>query len=408
MRTGRKRAMAAAVVLAAVGGALVASQPADAAAPLSTGATAYSAAGNNGSAVLEPTLQISTSLGGIVDSQINLIKKNDLDPLVAALTASNNTKVSTALGASSPLVALTNGTQTQASTAPATFPNDPLPSPCTASDPVEPCYSKSDSSTIDDSPLVTARIGAVGGYVEQVASSADATNPIFGRASAASASVTTLPGLASLANPVVSATGIDAKATCPNDGPVGATKPNTPPSASASVNSVTMLGGLITFSVADGNIANLVVNGTSYPNGVTTMPTTTVNGMTVSSYGYSLSVTIPLTVNQIVENVGLPPDAVTDLEGFSGTSTVQMELIVGPKASLTASTAVARGLGIGVDLSGTLEFNLLGLATADVTIPSGLSSANLGNLLDLRLAYTNCQSGVTPPAGTAAIPPALV
>jgi hypothetical protein len=403
----RRAGAAAALVLALGGGVLAITQPADAASPITTGAAAYSAAANNGSAVLSPNLQISTSLGGIVNSQIDPIKKNDLDPLVAALRATNNTTVLSSLGAGSTLNAKTNGTQSQSSTAPAAFPNDTVPSPCAASDTTHPCYSKSSDTTIDDSPLVTAQVGAVGGYVEQVSSTADVTDPIFGRATAANASVSVLPDLTSLANPVVSATAIDSKATCPNDGAIGSTQPNTSPSASTNVDSVSMLGGLVTFAVADGNITNVAVNGTTYPD-VLTMPTTTVNGMTVSSYGYSLSVSIPLTVTQVIENVGLPASVGTDLEQFSATSTVALQLIVGPKAALTANTAVARGLGIGVDLSGTLEFNLYNLATADVNIPSGLSNANDGNLLDMRLAYANCQSGVTPAAGTPAIPPALV
>lgn len=408
MRVRRRRAIAAAAALLGVGGVLLATRPADAAPVISTGATAYAAAANNGSASLSPTLQISTSLNGIVNSQIDPVKKNDLDPLVADLTATNNTSVSSALGASSSLTALTNATNTQSTTAPGAFPTDAIPSPCTASDSVHPCFSKSAGTTIDDSPLVSAQVGSVGGYAEQVASSADPSNPIFGRASAASASVSVLPNLASLSNPVVSATSIDAKATCPNDGAVGSTQPDTPPSASANVNSVTMLGGLVTFAVSDGNITNVVLsNGESYPDAVT-MPTTTINGVTISPYGYSLSVSIPLTVPEVIENVGLPASSVTELEGFSSTSTVALQLIVGPRASLTANTAVARGLGIGADLAGTLEFNLYGLATADVTLPSGLGSGNLGNLLDMRLAYADCQSGTTPAAGTPAIPPALV
>ena len=47
--------------------------------------------------------------------------------------------------------------------------------------------------------------------------------------------------------------------------------------------------------------------------------------------------------------------------------------------------------------------------TAKVHVPTGIGSGNLGNLLDLRLAYTTCQSGVNLSGNvTRAIPPALV
>ena len=85
-----------------------------------------------------------------------------------------------------------------------------------------------------------------------------------------------------------------------------------------------------------------------------------------------------------------------------------LTLIVGPHTSITSTTAIAWGLGIAADLSGKLQFNLLDLVGAQVTVPSGITGPNLGNLLDLRLAYATCQSGVTTPPKTAPIPPALV
>jgi len=43
-----------------------------------------------------------------------------------------------------------------------------------------------------------------------------------------------------------------------------------------------------------------------------------------------------------------------------------------------------------------------------VNIPSGINGGNYGNVLDLRLAYTTCQSGVNMPATVRPLPPALV
>ena len=51
------------------------------------------------------------------------------------------------------------------------------------------------------------------------------------------------------------------------------------------------------------------------------------------------------------------------------------------------------GAGHRRNLSGDLTFNVLDLVTANVHIPTGIGSGNLGNVLDLRLAYTSCQSG---------------
>jgi hypothetical protein len=87
---------------------------------------------------------------------------------------------------------------------------------------------------------------------------------------------------------------------------------------------------------------------------------------------------------------------------------VRLRLVVGPNSTLTNRTASAWGLGIAADLSGTLSFNLLDLVTANVVIPSGISGGNRGNLIDLRLAYSTCQSGVIVPATVRAIPPLLV
>jgi len=387
---------------------------------LTSGASAYSAAAGTGTASLSASLQLTGSLGGLLGGLVDPIISADLAPLVTALQGGVNSAVASALGASSNLNASTDPSQTQVSTAPATFPNDTLPSPCVSTG-SQPCYSAT-SSSANGNPLASVSLGLLNGYVEQVQAAADATNPIFGRASASSPQVSVLPGITSLipglptaVNPLVSASVVSAKATCPNDGAVGASKPATAPSIAETVSNVNLLGGLVTFGVLDGKLTSLKVNGISYQinglsgSGIPELGSVTVAGVTIAPYGNSVIASIPLTVAQVLAGLGLPATVVSALNGFTPTSSVTMSLVVGPNSRVTSTSASAWGLGIGVDLSGDLSFNILNLVTAKVRIPTGISGSNLGNLLDLRLAYTACQSGVNLSGSvTKAVPPALV
>ena len=388
---------------------MTATAPAASANPtLTNSASAYSAAAATGTGKLAASLQLSGSLGGLLDSLISPIVSQDLNPLVAALQSSVNGTVASAIGASSSLNASTYAAEQQMSPAPAAFPNDTLPSPCVSSG-MQPCYSGA-SANVNGAPLATVSAGVLSGYVEQVQQSADSTNPVFGRASVANPSVSVLPLLSSVAsatNPLVSASLVAAKANCPNDGAPGATKPATSPSVSMTASNVRLLGGLVTFSVLDGAITTLSVNGVSYAS-VLDLPTVTVGGVTISPFGASVSVSIPLTVSQVLNALGLPSSVISALNGFTPTSSVALTLVVGPNSTLTSRSASAWGLGVGVNLSGSLSFNVLGLVTATVTIPTGISGSNFGNVLDLRLAYATCQSGVNTPAVVPVVPPALV
>jgi hypothetical protein len=387
---------------------------------LTPGASAYAAAAGTGTASLHATLQVNGSLGSLLGSLINPIINQDLNPLVAALQGGANSAVAAALGASSSLNATTSPGQSQVATAPAAFPNDTFPSPCVSTGD-QPCYSAT-NATGSGSPFASVTLGLLNGYVEQVQKATDATNPVFARATASNPQISVLPGITSLisglptaVNPLVSAGIVSAKANCPNDGAVGATKPATAPSVKETVSNVNVLGGLVTFGVLDGNVTTLKVNGTSYqingPNGsgIPELGTVTVAGVTVAPYGHSVIVSVPLTVSQVLAGLGIPPSIISALNGFSPTSSVTMSLIVGPNSTVTSKSASAWGLGIGVDLSGDLSFNVLNLVTANVHVPTGIGSGNYGNLLDLRLAYTTCQSGVNLSGTTTkAVPPALV
>jgi hypothetical protein len=108
--------------------------------------------------------------------------------------------------------------------------------------------------------------------------------------------------------------------------------------------------------------------------------------------------------------LGLDDATVTALTGYAvpGSSSLTLTLTLGPNESVTRSNVAAWGLGIGVDLSGSLSFNLLNLVGATITVPSGLGGSSNGNLLDLRLAYSACSVGSTSLGAGLGIPPSFV
>ncbi len=77
--------------------------------------------------------------------------------------------------------------------------------------------------------------------------------------------------------------------------------------------------------------------------------------------------TLPLTLAQVATGLGLPSSVITTLAkyGIAGTS-LNLSVIAGPDENVTKTSAQAWGLGLGVDLSGSLGFNLLGLVGATV------------------------------------------
>jgi hypothetical protein len=215
-------------------------------------------------------------------------------------------------------------------------------------------------------------------------------------------SLSVLPAVASLANPLISTGTVDSISRCPSDGV-------TSPSAQEAAANINLFGGLVTFTVASDKIANLVVNGVSYAS-VSALPTLSVAGVVVQPYGTSVEITLPLTLAQVATGLGLPSSVITLLAtyGIANTS-LNLSVVVGPDENVTKTSAQAWGLGLGVDLSGSLGFNLLGLVGATVSVPTGIGGGNLGNVLDLRLGYTACTSGSSGSGGSgAAVPPALV
>jgi hypothetical protein len=263
-----------------------------------------------------------------------------------------------------------------------------------------PCYSATSGLAPPLGPLASIGLGLVKGYTQQVQNSADANSPIFGRAQAANLAVSVLPGVSSLVSPLVSAATINSKANCPNNG--------TDPSANASTSSVSVLGGLVSFTVVDGDVATLSVNGVLYGT-IAGLPAVTVAGVTVAPYGgTALKVTVPITATQLLGALGLPASVVTTLLGYSAGASLKLAIIVGPRTAETLASATAAGLAVSVDLSGSMTFSLHPLVGATVSIASGISGSNYGNILDLLLAYTTCTSGAYTAAISRPVPPALV
>lgn len=403
----RRRAATAVVAIASSALIMVAGVQPASATSTSAGATGFASAAYTGSATMKATMTITGALGGLLGSLLTPIVTNLLNPVVSALTATVSSTIGAVVGPASNYHAASPSVQT--GPAPGAFPTDlpsGLPVGCVMTSTTQPCYTASaGSGTLSVAPLASVNLGALSGYTQQVTSAADAHNPIFGRAQEASASISVLQGITSLTNPLVTTGLVDSKANCPNDG--------TAPTASANATNVRLLGGLVTLSVVGDSIASLTFNGTTYAS-LATLPTVTAGGVTVQPYGDSVVVSLSLSLSQVLQGLGLASSIVTPLlsYGTAGTS-LTLSLVVGPNTVVTNTTATAWGLGIGVDLSGSLGFSLptgssgTPIVGATVAIPTGITGSTFGNLLDLRLAYSACSVGASSAGATQAIPPEL-
>lgn len=399
-----RRRLVSALAAAAVSVTVAVASPVRAEANPYVPPSAYSTPVGTGTASLSTTLALSGTLGGLLDSLISPIVSGVLNPLLQALTVTTNATVSSLLGGSSSFVAGTPSTQS----APAptgTFPNDlpgSLPSPCQAGG-ATPCYTGVPALTSLVSsllaPVASVQLSALTGYTQYLTAAADPAQTIFGRAQIAGASISVLPAVPSLVNPLVSLGVADARATCPNNG--------TSPSADATAASVSLLGGLVTLHVAGEAIADVVVSGTTYAS-LAALPTIDLGAVRISPYGTAIRITVSLTPGDLLGALGLGGSIVSSLLGLAPTSSVALNVIVGPNSALTSTSAKAWALGVGVDLSGSLGFTLLGIVGANVSLNSGIGGGNYGNLLDLRLGYATCTVGSTQPGVSRAVPPVLV
>jgi hypothetical protein len=395
MRT-RAKAISATSALALVLATYAPMRAAAVSPPVTSGASAYSAAASNGSGSLAASLSLSGSLGGLLQGVIGPIVTNALNPLVAALQASTNSLVASMLGASSGLTAGTPSTQGSAIYT--GFPADTWPSPCPQPG-TTPCYTA--SSTNLASSLVTATVPVARGYTQQNSGGA---KPIYGRAQLTNPSVSvpfvpTVPGLPA-SGQLVSANAVNSYAACPNDG--------TAPSTGVSAANLQVLGGLVGVTIASNStISSVTIAGKSYT--LATMPSTAIAGVNLSTYGSALKVTIPLTLAQVELGLSLSSSVISTLNAnATANDALTLTAIIGPNSSITATSASAWGLGIGVDLSGSLTFNLAGAVGATVSVPTGIGGGNYGNVLDARLAYATCKSGASSSTSTPVVPPALI
>jgi hypothetical protein len=248
---------------------------------------------------------------------------------------------------------------------------------------------------------VNFTVPALKGYTQE---NKGGTLPMYGRSQVTNPSVSvpfvaTVPGLPA-SGALLSAAAVNAYASCPEDG-------STAPSAGVSAANVSLLGGLISMSLANNAIGTVTVSGTNYT--LNTLPASAIAGVYLSKYGSALKISIPLTLQQLEVALNLSSSVSSTLNANANSSaSLTMTVIVGPNTVVTASSAKAWGLGLGVDLSGSLGFNLAGLVGATVAVPSGIGGGNYGNLLDARLAYSACTSAASSPSVTPAVPPALI
>jgi hypothetical protein len=386
-----------ATVVAATAGSWVAAPASATGAPVSTGAIAYSSPAHLGGEALAPSLTITGALGGLLNGIISPIVTSDLDPLLGDLQGGANTLVNSLLGSASSFNA--NTPTYQGTFEPAGFPADAAPPSCVVTDPTTPCYSGT-GVTLTTSPLASIGVPVLSGYTQQVLASTDAANPVYARATV------TNPTVSALGISLVSATAVNSKASCP-------TATSTAPTASVSASTVSLLGGAAGLSLAsNGTIAGVTIGGNAYT--LSTLPTSTFTlagqQVTAQAYGTELRLNITLSLPSLLSGLGIAASSsvATALLGYVVSTSLTLSLVVGPSSSVTTGAATAWGLGIGVDLAGSVGFNLLGVAGATITLPTGIGGSNYGNVLDLKLAYSSCSyAGSGSTGGTPYVPPAL-
>jgi hypothetical protein len=182
-----------------------------------------------------------------------------------------------------------------------------------------------------------------------------------------------------------------------------------------------LLNGLVTANVASATgLLSVGVAGTPLVSGTNvTVPAGSVPAGLLSikaSLNSNLAtVKIGLSLTGLLNGLGLGGL----LSGTSGLidngSTATATLTLGPGSSVSSGSAQSWGLELGVDVQASISLSVLGLAGVTITIPTGIAGAGYGNLLDLKLAYTNAYTGSlggggggVPSAGPQWIPPGLI
>jgi len=130
--------------------------------------------------------------------------------------------------------------------------------------------------------------------------------------------------------------------------------------------------------------------------------------LSIAANGGLLTIQGKLDLDALLGGLGLG-GLLNGISGLVDVGTVgELTLTVGPGSTVTSNSAQAWGLELGVDLSGEISLSLLGgLAGLDVKLPSHITPTSNGNLLDLKLGYSNANTGTLPPSTTQWVPPGL-
>ncbi|MBN9619739.1 MAG: hypothetical protein J0H43_08405, partial [Actinobacteria bacterium] len=225
---------------------------------------------------------------------------------------------------------------------------------------------------------------------------------------AAYSSTTGYSAAAKVADPVLGLLGI----TLANLGIVQSTSSCTSNGSctqTQSISGASLLGGAVQLSLANGRFL-ATVNGVQV-SGVAVPLSVAGIGATISANGNLLTVKIALTLTQLLNSLGLGSllsSVVGLVDANNGGPSATLTLTVGPGSSTSNGTTSAWGLDVGVDLSANINISLLGLAGVSISVPSGIGGSNYGNLLDLKLAYTNAASGQSGGSGPVWYPPGLI
>lgn len=195
------------------------------------------------------------------------------------------------------------------------------------------------------------------------------------------------------------ATAASASVNCPTTG-------NGSPSASVSLSDIQLVNGYVKARLRNGTYEASVDGGTSWAS-VRDIHLTTVPGhadLKIVGDGDLLEVQETIGVDRLLAGLGLG-GLFSGLPGQIDTtsSNLTLTMTVGPGSSTAqgANGMAAWGLGVGVDVAGTIvvkQLSNLGVlgGSATITVPSGIGSGHYGNVMDLKLAYATCTGGAAP------------
>lgn len=345
--------------------------------------------------------QVTGAVGWLLGPIVNPVLNQLVGPLVGGIANLPSRLVGPLLG-----VVFGNGLEatspaTGAPVSPAVFPlaegtspSHGSPASCTASS--NTCYHSWAGMLLDGvggiaSPLVDLNIGLVHGLTEPVAS-ATGTDIV------AQSQITGI-GLDVLGLiRVLDADGIQSTSQCAVDG-------SSSRSNLAGVGVLGAVGGptLIEVEIAEGDDGDLLsARLLGIPITAAGITDATVLGLVTASLdGNLLKVRVGIGLGSLLNSLGL--GALGGLISNLADLEVGLHITVGPGTSVSAAgNSAGWGLGVGLGISIDLHLNVIGLVGLQLNVGgAGAAEDSLGNLFDLRLAYTNCSTtGSLPETGT--------